>query len=87
METGEKIGAGAGGAVGAGAGTTGGVAAVSVAGTAGLSGPGIMSGLATIGFGSAVSGIVIISCGVAVLTGGGIWGGIKIAKWIKKKMS
>ncbi len=65
-----------GGAVGTGAAVAAGLGTVSATGAAaGLSGPGIMSGLATIGGavgGGAVTGIVVVGVAPAVLTTGAI---------------
>ena len=81
MNTAEKAGAVGGGAAGMTGGAATGVYAVSTLGTvSGLSGPGIMSGLAAIG-GTAVGGIVVLTCGVAIVTAGAGYGGYRLVKW------
>jgi hypothetical protein len=39
-----------------------------------------MSGLAALGFGSAIGGIVVIGVGTVLLAGAGVYGGYKLAK-------
>jgi hypothetical protein len=74
----QLAGAVAGGAVGTGVGITGAIASISAAGTTGLSGAGITTGLAAIGGGTMVGGLVVASGGVALLAIGGVFLGRKL---------
>lgn len=79
----EIIGTATGASVGAAAGMGGTVAAVSSLGVTGLSGPGIVSGLAALGGGSMLGGLVVATGGTALLVGGLGYAGYRIAKKLK----
>lgn len=73
------------GSVGLGGGTAGSVALISSSGSVvGLSGPGIMSGLAAIG-GSAIGGIVVLTCSTTMIAVAAGYYGYRIAKKYCKK--
>jgi len=78
------IGAAAGAGVGAAAGMGATVAAISGLGVSGLSGPGIVSGLAALGDGSMLGGLVVATGGTALLVGGLGYAGYRIAKKMKE---
>jgi hypothetical protein len=78
----EVIGAGAGGIVGAGAGIGTSVVAISATGTVtGLNAAGIASGLAAIGGGSMIGGVIVTTGGTAIVVLACAYGGYKVVQW------